>query len=441
MPRAFAVLEKIIESEDILMKLASLFLVLSSAMELSSVEEQIREYVEQHNPEAVALLERVANINSGTINPEGVREVGKVFESELDALGFETRWIPMPEEVGRAGHLFAERKGNHGKRLLLIGHLDTVFEKDSPFQSTERVGGRLRGPGVADMKGGDVVMLFALKALHRVGALEGTTITVALIGDEEKPGRPISVVRGDLIEAAKRSDIALGFEGGVGGKNATVARRGFAGWMLEVAGQRGHSSRIFSPAFGDGAIFEMARILNAFREDLGGEQYLTFNPGVVLGGTAVEFDPETAKGTAFGKSNVIAQTVTVQGGLRFISEKQKKRAQARMREIVSQSLAGTSAKIHFNEDEYPAMSPRKGNYALLQAFDEVSRDLGRGAITPIDPGARGAADISFVAPFIDALAGVGPVGTGSHSVKEDLDLASLPVATERAAVFIYRLTR
>ena len=423
------------------MTLASLVLFLASTAQLSATEKQIQEYVEAHNGKAIALLERVANINSGTLNLDGVQEVGEVFRSELDALGFETRWISMPEEVGRAGHLFAERKGSNGKRLLLIGHLDTVFEQDSPFQSTRRVGERLKGPGVADMKGGDVVMLYALKALHHVGALEDTTITVALIGDEEKPGRPISVVRHDLIEAANRSDVALGFEGGVGRQNATVARRGAITWTLEVTGKRGHSSRIFSPAFGDGAIFEAARILNAFREELGGEQYLTFNPGVIVGGTAVEFDPETEKGTAFGKSNVIAQTVTVQGGLRFISETQKKKAQSRMREIVGQSLSGTSAKIHFGEDDYPAMSPTKGNYDLLQAFGLASRDLGLGALTPIDPGSRGAADISFVAPIIDSLAGLGPVGAGSHSVKEDLDLATIPIVTQRAAVFIYRLTR
>ncbi len=423
------------------MVLASLVLFLASTAQLSTTEKQIRGYVDAHNGEAIALLERVANINSGTLNLDGVQEVGRVFRSELAALGFETRWISMPEEVGRAGHLFAERRGGQGKRLLMIGHLDTVFEQDSPFQSTRRVGERMKGPGVADMKGGDVVMLYALKALHHVGALEDTTITLALIGDEEKPGRPISVVRHDLIEAAKRSDIGLGFEGGVGRKNATVARRGAGTWKLEVIGKRGHSSRIFSPAFGDGAIFEAARILNSFREELGGEQYLTFNPGVIVGGTAVEFDPETEEGTAFGKSNVIAQKVTVQGGLRFISEKQKEKAQSRMREIVSQSLSGTSAKIHFGEDDYPAMSPTKGNYDLLQAFGLASRDLGLGAVTPIDPGSRGAADISFVAPIIDSLAGLGPVGAGSHSVNEDLDLATIPIATQRAAVFIYRLTR
>lgn len=408
---------------------------------LTAAETEIRDYVAAQQEEAIQLLERVVDINSGTMNAEGVRAVGRVFQTELDALGFETRWISMPPEVGRAGHLFAERRGDRGERVLLIGHLDTVFEKDSAFQESERQRGRLRGPGVADMKGGNVVILQALKALDHVGALEGTTVTVALIGDEEKPGRPIEIVRRDLIEAARRSDVALGFEGSVGRNDATVARRGAGTWILEVTGKEGHSSRIFSPAFGDGAIFEAARILNAFREELADENYLTFNPGVIVGGTSIDFDSETARGTAFGKPNVIAQKVTVQGGIRFISEEQKNEARARMQEIVGRHLSGTAAEIHFHQDEYPAMSPNQGDYRLLSLFDEVSRDLGLGAVEPVDPGSRGAADISFVAPLVDALAGIGPVGTGSHSEREDLDLDSLRIAAQRAGVLLYRLTR
>jgi glutamate carboxypeptidase len=410
------------------------------AQELSDEESRIRDYVQGHTEEAIAFLEQVVNVGSGTMNPDGVREVGRLFKEHYDAIGFETRWISFPEEVNRAGHLFAERKGDRGKRLVLIGHIDTVFERDSTFQTFERSGDTAAGPGVADMKGGDVVMLFALKALHHVGALDGTTMTVALIGDEEKPGRPISLVRGDLIEAAKNSDVALGFEGAVGRQNATVARRGASRWTLKTTGKRGHSGQIFSETYGSGAIFEVARILNAFHEDVRGEQYLTFNAGVIVGGTTIEYDPETARGTAFGKTNVIPQAVTVQGGLRFISEEQKEKAREKMRAVASKNLPGTSADISFG-DGYPAMEPKEGNYKLMEMLDDVSRALGHGPITPLDPSARGAADISFVASLVDALSGLGPVGKGAHSVEEDLDLTTLPVATARAAVLIYRLTR
>ena len=103
-------------------------------------EARMMAYARAHAAEATALLERLVNINSGTMNLDGVREVGRILRSELDGTGLSTRWIDVPE-AKRAGHLFAERKGTKGKRLLLIGHLDTVFEKDSPFQTLVREGG------------------------------------------------------------------------------------------------------------------------------------------------------------------------------------------------------------------------------------------------------------------------------------------------------------
>jgi len=406
---------------------------------LSGEEMKIVDLVKRQSDDAIDFLEQAVNINSGTLNAAGVKQVGKLFSKAFDEIGFQTRWVDL-SKTNRAGHVFARRKGSRGKRLVMIGHIDTVFEPDSPFQKYERRGDTARGPGVSDMKGGDVVILFALKALHDAGVLEGTTITVALIGDEEKPGSPLSFVRGDLIAAAKESDIALGFEGSVGPNNATIARRSSSGWMLEVKGKAGHTGRIFSENYGYGAIFEASRILDAFREEVLGEEYLVFSPGIILGGTEVTYDSEKARGTAFGKTNVIPQTVTVHGGIRCISNQQKERALTKMREIVARNLPRTSAKISFSEG-YPAMSPTEGNKKLLRMYDRISRDLGHGAITPLDPAARGAADISFVAPYIDALSGLGPHGKGAHSVEDELNLPSVSIATQRAALLIYRLTR
>ena len=411
----------------------------AAAQGLSAVEQQIVRYVDTHNDEAIALLEQIVNINSGTMNPGGVREVGRLLRAELDGLGFATRWISLPE-TERAGHLFAERSGGRGKRVLLIGHLDTVFEQDSPFQRFEREGDIARGPGVEDMKGGDVVMIYALKALRAAGALEDLNIIVAYTGDEENTGDPLEVSRRDLIEAAGRADVALGFEGGVGSMHsATIARRGFTGWRLEVAGERGHSSRIFGERYGSGAIYEAARILNAFYEELRGEEYLTFGPGLILGGTFVTYEPARSRGTAFGKTNVIPQQVTVAGDLRTLTFEQRDRAKEKMQEIVSRNLPKTSAEISFR-DSYPPMAPTAGNRELFEMLNRISRDIGFDAIEAIDPGRRGAADISFAAPYVDAaLAGLGPFGEGGHTPAEQLDLRSISVAVKRAAVLIYRL--
>jgi len=420
------------------------FLLASAAAEAQSLdptEAAIVRYVDAHNEEAIDLLERVVNINSGTMNSEGVREVGRVFEEAFAGIDFETSWISMPAEMNRAGHFFAERRGTSGKRLLLIGHLDTVFEEDSPFQRWVRTDSMAEGPGTEDMKGGNVVVLYALKALQAVGALEDAQIIVAFTGDEEDTGDPLSVTRQPLIDAAQRSDMALGFEGGVGHMNtATIARRGFTGWNLEVTGKRGHSSLIFNEVYGSGAIFEAARILTAFHDELAGEEYLTFGPGVILGGTDVEFDSELSRGGAFGKTNVIPQTVVVAGDLRTLTTEQRDRTKARMQEIVSRHLPRTDAELHFR-DSYPPMAPTEGNKALFDQLDRVSRDLGFGPMEMVDPGRRGAADVSFVAPYVEGVDGLGLLGEGGHTTEEMVYLNSLPIMTKRAAILIYRLTR
>lgn len=412
--------------------------LLAEVVPISPTEQKIINYVDAHNEEAISLLETTVNINSGTMNPEGVKEVGRVFKAEFDLLGFETSWIPM-DQVSRAGHLIAKRQGNQGNKILLIGHLDTVFEKDSLFQQFKRLGNMAAGPGVADMKGGIVVIIYALKALDAIGALDNATITVMLTGDEEDTGDPLDISRGPLLKAAQASDVALGFEGSVGGTgNATVARRGFTGWELKIKGTAGHSSLIFKQDFGSGAIYEASRILNAFYEKLRGEPYLTFSPGIILGGTTSEYDPVQSRGTTFGKTNVIPETVVVAGDLRFISEQQRETTKNRMREIVAHNLPLTSADIVF-QDSYPAMSPTPGNYGLLEQLSQVSQALGLGNVTAVDPGLRGAADISFAAPYADSLDGLGVVGTGGHTVDEKVDLSSIPVVTKRAAIFIHRL--
>jgi glutamate carboxypeptidase len=175
----------------------------------SAEERALVGFVDAQLPAALALLERVVNINSGTQNLPGVREVGRVFSAELESLGFRTRWVDGAA-FHRAGHLVADHPGT-GPRILLIGHLDTVFEKDSPFQKFERVDERsARGPGIIDMKGGDVVMISALKALHAAGALGSMNLVVVMTGDEEDSGRPLSLAREARRHGAARDDQLAG---------------------------------------------------------------------------------------------------------------------------------------------------------------------------------------------------------------------------------------
>ena len=411
------------------------------AQKLNRTERKIIEKVKSLDNASLSFLEKVVNINSGTLNLSGVKEVGDVFSDAFQEIGFNTQWIEMPEEMNRAGHLFASIDGNKGNKLLLIGHLDTVFEENSPFQTFELINDSIAtGPGANDMKGGDVVLLYALKALADLNLLKKANITVALIGDEESTGKPLTISRKELIEAGKIADIALGFENATGFDNATIARRGASGWSVEVKGKRAHSSGVFNERVGAGAIFEMSRILNAFYEEVRGEEYLTFNPGTLLGGTFVDYDKQTSAGEVFGKTNVVAQSAVVYGGLRFISEEQKENARSKMRAIVNQNLPQTSATITF-QDSYPAMGPSDGNIAVLEILSEVSQDLGFGPVSAYDPSKRGAADISFVADYVDGLDGLGTMGNNAHTPQETVNLKTMNALIQRAALLIYRLTR
>lgn len=402
---------------------------------LTPAEQKIRETVQRSHDDQVAYLERVVNIPSSTLNLAGVRKVGAAFRASFDSLGFETKWVTLPDATKRAGHLVAEHKGKPGAvRILLIGHVDTVVEPDGP--NWVRTDSMARGVGSGDMKGGDVIILFALKALQAAGTLKDMNITVVFTGDEEHPGDPLSVTRKDLIDAAKRTDIALAFEGG-NRSDATTARRGASSWRVTATGRQAHSAGVFGGA-GYGAIYELARIVNEFRVQLVGEQYLTFNVGTILGGTDVEYDTVGIKGTAASKLNIIAKAAVAHGDLRFISEEQKEKTRAKMREIVAKHLPGTDAKITFL-DEYPAMSPTAGNARILVAYDTASQALGYGPVRALDPGARGAGDISFVAPLIDGLDGLGALGTGSHAPEERVNLNALRMQTERAALLLERL--
>ena len=417
-----------------------LFLVFSictasiTAQKLTADEQKIVDYIDKHNGDALSLLERSVNIESPTEDVAGVKSVGMLFFKEFEALGMTAKWLDLPPEMKRAGHLLAETKGAKGKRLLLLGHLDTVLRGEK----YKLVGDTAYGTGVGDMKGGNVILLQALRALNSAVALRDTRLIVMLTGDEEDSVDPVEVSRGDMISAAKRSDLALSFEGTIG-NTATVGRRGSSSWKLEIDAKTGHSSQIFRESMGNGAIFEASRILNEFRDSLGKEKYLTFNPALIVGGTTV--DTKDAAASATGKTNVVPARVVVNGDLRFISEEQKERTRVKMREIVARSLPGTTSKITFF-DGLPAMTPNEGNYDLLKQLDQVSQDLGFGKVEAVDPGDRGAGDVAFVSNLIPSLDGIG-IGGGrnSHAKGETAQIDTLPMLTKRAAILIYRLTR
>lgn len=419
--------------------LLSLLSTVAVAESITPIEQSMRTYLSTQEKNQIALLKKLVDINSGTTNIKGVNRVAAIMRKELQALGFKVRLVAEPNKMQRASTLIAEREGE-GLRLLLIGHLDTVFTKESPFQHFELQQNKAKGPGVIDDKGGLVVLLYALKAMQATHTLNHTNITIVLTGDEEDSGKPTSISRAPLIQSAKDRQVALDFEPSITLNTATIARRGISDWKIETHGNQSHSATIFAPEVGAGAIFELARILNEMRQTLQHERYLSFNPGLVLGGTTVEYSSNNSKGTAFGKQNVVSRTATATGDLRYVSTEQKDRAKENILSIVKAHLPGTKAIVSF-EDGIPAMAATEQNLALLKKYSMVSLALGQGEVKALDPGVRGAGDISYISHIVPAnLSGLGPTGIGAHAIIESIDLSSLPIQTERAALLIYRLT-
>ena len=409
------------------------------AQTLSPLEQKIVDAVNNKMAYAEALLKESVDINSGSLNINGVKKVGEVFAREFTKAGLSPEWVPLPDSLRRAGHLVATRKGTKGKKLFLIGHLDTVFEPDMPPNPYQRLNdSTATGQGVNDMKGGDVVAIIALQVLEEMGLLKDANIVAYFTGDEEHAGSPTSVSRKDFIDRAKTCDIALGFEGASGLRNVATGRRGSSGWELKVAAKTGHSAGIFTPNAGFGAIYEAARILNSFREELSSEKYLTFNPGIIVGGSEMNYNEKTAKGNAIGKTNIISPAVTVTGDLRFLTEKQKIAAREKMTAITQRNLGGTSATILF-KDGIPAMEPTEGNDAIRKIVSEVTMSMGLGPTEAGDPGSRGAGDISYVAKYLSGIDGLGASGRGAHAPGETINLKEFPLLIQRTALLIHRL--
>jgi len=412
-----------------------------SAAELSAPEQKMTTFVDAEQERTVGMLAKWVDQNSGSLNSAGVVEVGKMLRTELEPLGFKVEWLDM-KAAGRAGHIVARHKGNgRGKRMLLIGHLDTVFEPDSPFQRWDRQGNRGIGPGSGDDKGGMAGMIAALRAMRQAGTLKGADITVVLTGDEEDAGDPIEVTRGPLIAAGKWADVALDFEALAmkdGKDMGSIARRSSDSWTLIASGRTGHSSGVGRPDYG--AIYELARIIDAFRREVG-EDKLTYNVGLAGGGATAEMDEGRIRLNATGKTNIIAATAIARGDLRAISQDQIERTKAKMQAIVAQSLPGTTAQITFDQGGYPPMAPTEGSRALLGRLNRVNADMGLEPMAELDPMDRGAGDISFVAKDTDGLVGLGPAGAGSHAPGEWVDIASIFKQAKRAAILMSRLAK
>jgi glutamate carboxypeptidase len=426
-----------------LLSLIMLITVLQPAA-ATDIQDTMIHYIAQQKQSQLALLERLVNINSGTANAEGVRNTGTVLKQELEALGFDVQWHDLPAEMRHAGSLVATHRGKSKMpRFLLIGHLDTVFGKSDSFQKfvLSDDGKYATGPGVIDAKGGIVTILYAMKALKAVNALENASITIVLTGDEELAARPVAIARKALTDAAKQSDIALGFEFALAPDELVVTRRGLSEWVLTSTGKAAHSSQLFQPDVGSGAVYETARVVDALRMQLASLPGVTINAGILLGGQQVTEDGEQGTGAAHGRKTIVPALVIARGDLRYSTPQEHDRAETMFQTIAGQSLPETHSSVEFT-DIIPAMPATRPNEQLLEDYSAVSQALGGPVLKAVSPLDRGGADISHVtASTKAAIDGLGPWGQGAHTGTETLDTASLTIATQRTALFLYEKTR
>jgi glutamate carboxypeptidase len=211
-------------------------------------------------------------------------------------------------------------------------------------------------------------------------------------------------------------------------------------WTLTVSGRSAHSSGIFSPGVGYGAVYELARVLDEFRRELP-EQNLTYNVGLITGGATAELQDGGLKGVATGKTNIIAGTAIARGDLRALTQDQIDRTKAKMQAIVARPLPGTTSVLSFDPGDYPPMAPTEGNRAILTKLNTVNRDMGLAEMGELPPSQRGAGDISFVAADVDSLAGMGASGSGSHAPGETVDIPSIFKQAKRTAILLSRLAK
>lgn len=399
---------------------------------LDREEHDLIRWLDTEENNMLALVETLTNINSGTLNKEGMNKVSTLLGRELAALGFGLTTLPgelieMPSCPGSdynidvADHILATKEGT-GKPLLLMGHMDTVFPPDSPFQTFSRNGDVMAGPGVADMQGGLVVMIYALKALQEAGKLDDLAITVLLNSDEEI-GSLSS--RKYLEEQARLHDYGLVYESS-GANNLVRQRKGLGQARFVVNGKASHAGGAHEQ--GRSAIKELAYKIVEIERITDYESGVTVNVGVINGGEA---------------RNTIAPCAEALIDLRYPTPQQGLDAVNQFEAIFDSVLSypvesGEITTTSLTNLHRPPKIPTAESDHLLERTIAIGRLLGQ-ELGVIDSG--GGTDGSLTqAVGLPTLDSLGVSGSGAHSNREQARVSSLVERAKLSAVLIHRLS-
>ena len=414
---------------------------------LSPQETQLLVTMNNNLPQQLQLTSDLVKINTSTSNVENINQLNNIIDSKLKPLGFSMRQIFFQASQPRAPHLYEEHLLNSANpKILIIGHTDIAYTPS--FQPTfSESGGILYGTGIVDDKSGIAMALTALSVLNQEGILANMNIGLFLTSDEEDlVDNEIS--RAEMKKITQKYDYVLELEPARSEALAGINSRGDGSWVWLVKATQGHSSRITTPEIGYGAIFEFSRVINEVRNKLDWGNGVTFNVGLVSGGTSTNYNSSTYTATSEGKTNAVPSILEARGDLRYMNIPQRDSCISLIKNIInSGSLPGTNAdnaqNFVFTEDK-PAFPLLEGNKELLAKYSQVSQDLGGPVVTASDPKIGGGSDISFVADQakIGGITSMGASGTGAHAGdSEQITLNNLKTSSNRFLLFLYRLTK
>lgn len=376
----------------------------------------MKEFLDSRENEMLDLLERLVNIDSDSTCKAGVDEVGALLSSKYEALGFELETVLQKEQ---GNHLVLSKKGSDSAEIMLVAHMDTVFPegtvKERPFSIK---GSRAYGPGVSDMKGSQVSLLYALTALAENNPKVLQNVVVLLTSDEEM-GSPTS--RALIEKHAENKKYALIMEAARPCGSLVTERRGCGSFILQVTGKAAHAGLETEEKCS--AIEELAQKIIKLHALSDITKGISVNVGVIEGGTSV---------------NTVAQSASANIDLRISKKEQAKWLEKKIAGICEEpDVKGTTIKLTGGIDRLP-MVKNEQNEALLKIVRAIGEKVG---VEITDVASGGGSDASFTsAKGVATIDGLGPVGGLLHTEEEYMEIASFVERTLLLASVIERLT-
>ena len=374
---------------------------------------EIKSFVMDNTSAIFSLLEELVLIQSYSYNKAGVDRVSSRIASEMKQMGFSCEWSKSPT-YGDTLIARSPAWNKDKKQILITGHMDTVFPEDSGFDWYKEDDTMCFGPGVADMKGGLVVGIFALKALHHLGRLNQMPVTFIFNSDEEI-GSPSS--RELIRKEADRSSLAFVLEAGGLNNEIVTGRKGNFSVNMTITGKAGHAA--FAGPAKASAILELAHKTLAIEGMNQPEKAISANVGTVHGGIGSNTVPDMAQAAL---------------DFRFLTQEDAQIIKARFTRIIeTMTVPGTASEMTIKSSR-PAMPQSEANIRLFGQIQSIAQDLGFSISQELR---QGVSDANIIAgsniPVVD---GLGPIGAKDHSKDEYIDKASL---WERTLLFAHVL--